>query len=35
MNVVTKSIPLLCSPQAAWKLLADGSEWPHWAIHNV
>jgi hypothetical protein len=35
MNIVTKSIPLLCSPQAAWKLLADGGQWPHWAIRNV
>jgi hypothetical protein len=35
MNVVTKSIPLRCSPQAAWKLLADGGQWPHGAIHNV
>jgi len=35
MSVVTKLIPLPCSPQAAWKLLADGGQWPHWAIRNV
>ena len=35
MNVVTKSIPLACTPQAAWKLLADGGQWPLWAIRNV
>jgi hypothetical protein len=35
MDVVTKSIPLPCSPQAAWKLLADGGQWPRWAIRNV
>ncbi|HUB25630.1 MAG TPA: SRPBCC family protein [Tepidisphaeraceae bacterium] len=35
MSVVTKSIPLQCSPQAAWKLLADGGQWPRWAIRNV
>src|SRR5208283_2344278 len=35
MNVVTKSIPLPCSLQAAWKLLADGGQWPNWAIRNV
>jgi hypothetical protein len=35
MNVVTKSIPLPCPPQAAWRLLADGGQWPHWAIRNV
>jgi hypothetical protein len=35
MDVVTKSILLPCSPQAAWKLLADGGQWPHWAIRNV
>jgi hypothetical protein len=35
MNVVTKSIPLPCSPQAAWMLLADGGQWPNWAIRNV
>jgi hypothetical protein len=35
MNVVTKSILLPCSPQAAWTFLADGGKWPSWAIHNV
>ena len=35
MNVVTKSIALPCSQQVAWKLLADGGQWPHWAIRNV
>ena len=35
MNVVTKSILLPCSPQAAWKFLANGSHWPRWAIRNV
>jgi|HubBroStandDraft_1064217.scaffolds.fasta_scaffold416157_2 hypothetical protein len=35
MNVVTKSILLPCSPKAAWKLLADGGQWPRWAIRNV
>jgi hypothetical protein len=35
MNVITKSIPLPCSPKVAWKLLADGGQWPHWAIRNV
>ena len=35
MNAVTKSISLACSQQAAWKLLADGGQWPHWAIRNV
>src|ERR1700683_43963 len=35
MNIVSKSIPLACSPQAAWNLLADGGEWPRWAIRNV
>jgi hypothetical protein len=35
MSVVTKSIPLPCSLHAAWKFLADGSQWPQWAIRNV
>lgn len=35
MNVVTKSILLPCSPQAAWTFLADGGQWPSWAIRNV
>lgn len=35
MSVVTKTISLLCSPQAAWKFLADGGRWPTWAIRNV
>lgn len=35
MNTVTKSIPLACSPAAAWKLLADGCQWPRWAVRNV
>ena len=35
MNVVTKSILLPCSSHAAWKLLADGGQWPRWAIRNV
>ncbi|NNM85916.1 MAG: hypothetical protein HKL96_09215 [Phycisphaerales bacterium] len=35
MGVVTKFIPLACSPQAAWKFMADGGQWPHWAIRNV
>lgn len=35
MNVVTKTILLPCSPQAAWKVLADGGQWPQWAIGNV
>jgi hypothetical protein len=33
--IVTKSIPLACAPRAAWKLLADGGEWPRWAIRNI
>ncbi len=33
--IVTKSISLACSQQAAWKLLADGGEWPRWAICNI
>lgn len=32
---VTKSIPLACSPWTAWKLLADGVQWPRWAIRKV
>lgn len=35
MNVVTKSISLACSPQAAWAFLADGGQWPRWAVRNV
>ena len=35
MNTVTKSVALQCSPQAAWKLLADGAQWPRWAIRNI
>lgn len=35
MNVVTKSILLPCSPQASWTFLADGGQWPSWAIRNV
>lgn len=35
MSIVTKSISLPCSPQAAWKLLADGGQWPQWAVRNV
>jgi hypothetical protein len=35
MNFVTRSIALSCSPQAAWKFLADGGQWPRWAVHNV
>jgi len=35
MTVVTKSICLRCSSQATWKLLADGGQWPLWAILNV
>lgn len=35
MNIVTKSVALRCSPRTAWKLLADGSEWPRWATRNV
>jgi hypothetical protein len=33
--IVTKSISLACSARAAWKLLADGGQWPRWAIRNV
>ena len=33
--IVTKSISLACSPRAAWQLLADGGEWPRWAIRNI
>ena len=35
MSVVTKSISLSCSPTAAWRFLADGSQWPRWAVRNV
>lgn len=35
MIVVTKSILLPCSPQTAWTFLADGGQWPSWAIRNV
>ena len=35
MSVVTKSILLPCSAPAAWKLLADGQQWPRWAVRNV
>ena len=35
MSVVTKSIHLSCSSRAAWKFLADGGQWPRWAIRNV
>ncbi|MGC8552873.1 MAG: hypothetical protein ACP5O7_08415 [Phycisphaerae bacterium] len=35
MGVVTKFIPLACSPQAAWKFMADGGQWPRWAVRNV
>lgn len=35
MTTVTKSIDLPCSPEAAWKFLADGAQWPRWAIRNV
>lgn len=35
MNVVTKSILLQCSTRAAWTFLADGGQWPVWALRNV
>ncbi len=35
MDIVTKSVFLKCSSQAAWKLLADGGQWPRWAVRNV
>ncbi len=35
MSIVTKSVALQCSRRAAWKLLADGAQWPRWAIRNV
>lgn len=35
MNAVTKSIVLPCSAGAAWRFLADGSQWPRWATRNV
>jgi len=35
MNTVTKSIDLPCSAPAAWKFLANGEEWPRWAVRNV
>lgn len=33
--IVTKSISLACSPRTAWSFLADGAQWPTWAIRNV
>jgi hypothetical protein len=33
--IVTKSIALACSRRAAWQLLADGREWPRWAVRNI
>lgn len=35
MHAVTKSILLPCSANAAWRFLADGSQWPRWATSNV
>ncbi|MBX3439481.1 MAG: hypothetical protein KF861_18475 [Planctomycetaceae bacterium] len=33
--IVTKSISLACSPRTVWSFLADGAQWPTWAIRNV
>jgi hypothetical protein len=32
---ITKSVGIKCPPQLAFEFLADGANWPRWAIVNI
>jgi len=34
-RAITKSIGIDCSPQQVFEFLADGANWPLWAIVNI